>query len=305
MDVSTRPPQKRHQAYAHLALCLVAVLSVVTPLKAATHNQIDVAPAEQKFIPAPAAHDIAITTVAEGQEALQLSARFTDNSTEIVQDVNWLIRNQNSEIVFKALIGQADATLPPGDYQVEASYGTVQISQGLTLLKGTQLDVSFVLNAGGLRLLPRVQGIATHVASRTLVYALGGANNGQLITSSHRAGEVIKIIAGTYRIESRFDGSNAVAVTDVIVKAGKMTAVQIDHKAGLANLTLNGSENANVLWTITDDAGEMLPPVTGATASLVLRPGHYLAKASLSGSAQNTEFQISAGQTLNIALDQK
>ncbi len=305
MDASTRPPQKRHQAFAHLALCLVAVLSVVEPLKAATNNQIEASHAEQKLIPAPAAHDIAITTVAEGQEALQLSARFTDDGTEIIQDVSWIIRNENNEIIFKGLTSQADAALPPGDYQVEATYGTAHIIQSLTLLKGTKLDVSFVLNVGGLRLLPRVQGIATTVASRTLIYALGGKSNGQLITSSHVAGEVIKITAGTYRIESRFEGSNAVAVTDVVVKSSKTTAVQIDHKAGLANLSLSGNANASALWTITDDAGAMLPPITGATASLVLKPGHYLAKASMSGTIKNTEFNISVGQTLNIALDQK
>ena len=193
MDASTRPPQKRHQAIGHLALCLVAVLSLVKPTTAATNNHSDGLPVEHKFVEAPAPHDIAITTVAEGQEALQLSARFTDDGTEFIQDVNWIIRNDSNEILFKGRTGIADASLPPGDYQVEATYGTTHISQGLTLLKGTKLEVSFVLNAGGLRFLPQVQGINTTAASRTLIYALGGITNGQLITTSRTPGEVIKI----------------------------------------------------------------------------------------------------------------
>jgi major membrane immunogen (membrane-anchored lipoprotein) len=302
MDASTRPPQKRHQAFGHLALCLVAVLFSVTPLQAATNNNADALPAEQKQIPAPAAHDVAITTVEFGQEGLQLSARFTENGPEIVQDVDWSIRNNAKDVVFKGITSIADAALPPGDYQVEATYGTAHIVQGLSLQQGTKVDVSFVLNAGGLRLLPRVKGINAAVANRSMVYALTGIFKGQLITTSHNPGEVIKMSAGTYRIESRFDGGNAVAVTDVEVKAGKMTAVQIDHKAGLANLSIAGVDDADVQWTIIDENGATLPPISGAVATLVLKPGHYLVDATVAGTKRSTEFDIAIGQTQDVSF---
>ncbi len=302
MDASTRPPQKRHQTKGHLALCLVAVLSSVSPVQAATNNLIDPLPTEQKQVPAPAAHDVAITTVKIGQEALQLSTRFTENGTETVADVDWSIRNDNKDVVFKGTTSVADVALPPGDYQIEAIYGTAHIIQALTLQQGTKLEVSFVLNAGGLRLLPKIKGINTTVANRCMVYALSGIFKGQLITTAHTPGEVIKISAGTYRIESRFDGGNAFAVTDVEVTAGHLTAVQIDHKAGLANLTVAGSDDADVQWTIIDESGTTLPQIGGVIATLVLNPGHYTAEAIVAGTKQSTEFDIAIGQTQDVTL---
>ena len=52
--------------------------------------------------------------------------------------------------------------MPPGDYSVEARYGSASFSQSLTLLEANRLIVSFVLDVGGIRVLPRVQGLGLH-----------------------------------------------------------------------------------------------------------------------------------------------
>jgi hypothetical protein len=303
MDASTRPPHKRHRAAAYLARCLVAIYIAAAPQAHSATNNQDALPSTKPLITAPAAHDIAITTVKSGQEGLELSARFSGENQDLVQGINWSIRNESGDMVFNGVTTMADAALPPGDYQVEAAYGTAHILQGVSVHEGTRLSVSFILNAGGLRVLPRVKGVGLpEVASRSMVYALSGIARGQLITTSHTPGEIIKITAGDYRIESRFDGGNAVAVTEVHVKPGIMSAVEIGHLAGVAHLSFIGTSEGDVQWTITDESGITLPTLNGLEANLVLKPGHYIADARVSGEILTTNFDIAVGETSEITL---
>jgi hypothetical protein len=304
MDASTRPPHQRHRAAAHLARCLVAIYIAAAPQAHSATNNQDALPATKSLITSAAAHDIAITTVKPGQEGLELSARFSEENPELVQGISWNIRSESGDTVFSGITTMADAALPPGDYQAEATYGTAHILQGVSVHAGTKLSVNFILNAGGLRVLPRVKGVSLpEVASRSMVYALSGIARGQLVTTSHTPGEIIKITAGDYRIESRFDGGNAVAVTEVHVKPGIMSAVQIDHLAGIARLSFAHPTSNDVQWTITDENGATLPPLDGIAPSLVLKPGHYIADAIIAGEKRSANFDIAAGQTRDVLID--
>ena len=144
-------------------------------------------------------------------------------------------------VVYDKSTQLAAIAVPPGDYSVEALYGSASFSQNLTLLEANRLIVSFVLDVGGIRVLPRVQGLGLAPAqTQSLVYALSGPNRGKLITISKMPGEILRVKAGDYRIESRFAAGNAVAVADVHVKPGVMSAVEIDHAAGLGTAFLCG-----------------------------------------------------------------
>ena len=183
-------------------------------------------------------------------------------------------------IVYDKNTELAHVALPPGDYSVEARYGSASFSQNLTLLEANRLMVSFVLEVGGIRVLPRVQGLGlTSAQTQSLVYALSGADKGKLITISKVPGEILRVKSGDYRIESRFATGNAVAVVDVHVNSGVMSAVEIDHAAGLARLSYVGAPDAHVSWLVTNDHGEALPAIDGLSASVVLKPGAYIAKA--------------------------
>jgi hypothetical protein len=301
MDASTRPAQKRHQAKRHLAFSLVAVLCLSMTNSWASTAELK-APTLQRPATAPAAHDIAITTVTSGQEGLELSARFSENSTEPVKDVEWRITDDTGSQVFNGKTQIADAKLPPGDYQVSANYGAAHITQGLSVHEGTKLTVSFVLNAGGLRLLPRVKDLGQPgVGSLSKVYALSGTARGQLIATSYTAGEVLKMSAGDYRVESRFEEGNALVVTDVKIRPGIMSSVNIDHVAGVAHLFTNAT-GSNVTWTITDASGMAISTTAGASLNLVLQPGNYRAEASGTGLSFAKNFKIVEGQSFDLQL---
>ena len=307
MDASTRPPQKRHRSASALAAALVAILLAATQVSHASTTEAPPIPAPDILLStSSSAHNISITTVKSGNEGLQLSARFTEQSQDTVKDVAWTIRDDAGEKVFEGQTAIADASLPPGDYRVTARYGAAQILQGVTVHEGTKLSVNFILNAGGLRILPRVKGIETlRLPSFSKVFASTGPMRGQLITTSHTAGEILRISAGKYRIESHFENGNAVAVTDVEVKSGIMSAVNIDHKAGLLNLSYATSNETEVQWTIVDANGAELTAVSRALATVILKPGHYKVFVTNLGATKASEFDISAGQILNIDFAQK
>ena len=141
-----------------------------------------------------------------------------------------------------------------------------------------------MLDAGGIRVLPRLQDLGLPATpSKSLIFALTGLRKGQLVASSTTPGEVLRVPSGDYRIESRFEPGNAMAVTDVTVRAGLMSAVEIDHKAGLARLSFVGAPDAQVSWRVADDDGSSLPAIEGLSADVVLKPGSYTATAQIGG----------------------
>lgn len=287
-------------------LFLAAGAAPVAPAGAAQGPAVELSsvPAgEPKGLAANPGHDIAIEIVAPGREGLGLSARLTEEGGLIELPMQWTIRNTHGETVFAGLSPGADLDVPPGDYIVDIRYDAVRLSSIVTIPNGTRLMVSYVLNAGGVRILPRLADIglpATRPTTR--IFALGGRSDGQLVAESSLPGEIIRVPAGTYRIESRFASGNARAVVDVDVKAGKLSAVEIDHKAGLARLAWPGLAEGRVAWTIRNAKGETVAAPEGVQADVVLLPGTYTASARLGSATRSATFEIASGETRDIIL---
>ena len=234
---------------------------------------------------------------------MELTARLSESGGLIERDIAWTLRDAQGTVVYNDTASLARIAVPPGDYTVETLYGTASFSQTLTLLEANRLIVSFVLDVGGLRVLPRVKGLGlAPTQAQSLVYALSGTNKGKLITTSRMPGEILRVKAGDYRIESRFATGNAVAVADVHVKPGVMSAVEIDHAAGLARLSYVGAPDTKVSWLVTNEEGEALPAIDGLSASIVLKPGSYVAKARIGNELLTASFDITAGQQRDILL---
>ena len=248
-------------------------------------------------------HDIAIEMVAPGREGLGLSARLTDDGGLIELPMQWTIRNQDGDTIYSELSAGADISVPPGDYWVEIRYDAVRLSSVVTLLEGNRLMVSYVLNAGGLRILPRVKDVGLPAAGpESRIFALGGKANGRLVATSDLPGEIIRIPDGDYRIESRFAAGNVTAVVDVHVKAGRLSAVEIDHKAGVARLAYPGFGALPVTWSIRNAEGHTVAAAQGATADVVLLPGIYTASARAGGDTVTATFEIASGEAREIIL---
>ncbi|MGB8315326.1 MAG: hypothetical protein WCE69_12665 [Aestuariivirga sp.] len=307
-DLSTRALQIRRQKSATSAALLTAVL-FLTQISWSEALAAPVATEESALAVAvprfqtQVAHDIAIEIVKPGNEGVELTARLSDSGGLIERDISWVLKDSLGAVVYDMSIELANVTLPPGDYAVEAHYGSANFVQSFTLLEANRLIVSFVLDVGGIRVLPRLKGLGLAPSqSQSLIYALSGPDKGKLITISKTPGEVLRVKAGDYRIESRFEVGNAVAVTDVHVNAGLMSAVEIDHNAGLARLSYVGAPDAAVTWLVVNDRGEELAPIDGLSANVVLKPGAYVARAQIGTEWLTANFDIAAGQERDILL---
>ncbi|MFT3986414.1 hypothetical protein [Aestuariivirga sp.] len=289
-------------------LFLVALVTIVAPslARSAASSDADIAslpPKTTTALPAPTAQDVALETVSRGEEGLELSARLTEDGGIIQRPVGWTVTSADGGQVFSDTASIAQARLAPGDYLIRIDYDAVHLSQSVSLPPGTRMIVSFVLDAGGIRVLPRVKQIGMPAtASVSLIYALDGVRRGELIATSNIPGEIIRVPAGEYRIESHFAAGNASAVADVHVNAGRMSAVEIDHQAGLARLAFVGAPATAVKWQVEDSHGAMLPAVSGLSADMVLKPGTYVATAHAGGEVLTAKFVIEPGEARDIIL---
>lgn len=307
---STRVAHRRRQSSARNAAALAAVLflgtcaAALTPAHSASQSGVEVSRAPEAFAPSTdIVHDVAIEIVAPGEEGLELSTRLSDEGGIVERPVSWSIRAATGEEIFAGDVPVAHIAAAPGDYIVEVQYGTIRFARTVTLLPGNRLDVSFVLNVGGIRVLPRLQGLGLpQTPSHTAIYAISGQRKGELIATSDMPGEIVRVAAGDYRIESRFTAGNAVAVADVRVKPGLMSAIEIDHAAGLARLAVAGVPDAAIAWSVSDGDGQLLSPPAGPTAEIVLKPGIYTATASANGETLTATFEIAAGESRDIIL---
>lgn len=311
MDVSTRPSATRHQKMSLQKRLLVAFtflaamgLGPLSGYSASTQTEAEnTEPDAVASIASTGTHEISIRIVKQGEETLSLAARLTDLSPNLAANVSWQIRNDQGELIADETTTELTKSLPPGDYIVEANYGTVQLRESLALPKGNSIAVNFVLNAGGLRVLPGLKGLPSiELDNHTLVYALSGPLKGKLIAHSSTPGEIFKLAAGQYRVESRFGGGNSVAVADVRVRPGRMSAVEVKHSGGLARLSFVGSPAAKVKWDIKESDGHIVASLEGLEHRLALKPGTYRAEAHVDGEVLMAQFKIGAGEERDILL---
>ena len=301
-DLSTRPAHICHQRLERLAPALVAALFLNATLANATTERPIGSNTQAPEIALPASGEMAITTVPKGHEGLELSARYTEDGKVLVDNIAWKISDQDQAIIYNKTASMINVSLRPGQYHVEASFGTAHLEEAVSIEPGTKLGMSLVMNAGALRILPRVKNVEQFELSSTAkVFALSGIEKGKLIASSNTPGEVLNVAAGDYRIESKFASGNAVAVTDVHINAGFMSAVNIDHFAGIVKLSVAGLIDEAVQWTVTDDMGATM---NSSNAQFILKSGHYVASITLGSQNFKSDFVIAAGEIREIDLSQ-
>jgi hypothetical protein len=244
-----------------------------------------------------------------GREGLELSARLDAAGNLITRPIAWSVRRAVSaspalgEPVFAREAPVADLVLGPGEYRVEAAYGYVTVAHDVTLLPGQVIGLTLILNVGGLRLLSKVDGVGlpAGIHSTHRVFKLTGEAAGHEVAASVPPGELMRLGAGKYRIESRFSPGNAVAETQVEVKAGILSSVEVSHLAGLARLDLG---DADAAWEIRNSAGTWSASGTGDRPALVLAPGSYEVIATIAGKPRSATFAVAARQSRIIRLEE-
>ncbi|HEY5364384.1 MAG TPA: hypothetical protein VIJ49_09305 [Aestuariivirga sp.] len=296
MGASTRLTRHRHQASIACMLGLVAfsISSQYVRANVGSTNQ-EVSTKVAAHLPAT----IALSVVAAGDEKLELSGRLTQNATNYADSVDWILKSSDGQTLFAGASQILSLPLKPGNYDVTAHYGNVAFSENITLPADTSVSVNFDLNAGALRIAPHLtdEG-ATLQPAITRIYALDGVDVGQLVASSVTPGEIIKLAAGNYRVETRFPQGNVEASTNVEVKAGIMRAVDLAVHGSVVEFPVL-SEGKN--WTLSNESGEKLALPPGVS-EVALRPGAYFAETKLGSRIIAKSFVVQDGISQRLSL---
>ena len=251
------------------------------------------------------------------QQGIKLKAKLTAEMRPISRPVEWSIyKVENGDQALWKQVGAIRAAEPtmkldPGQYLVRARYGHVTASKMVEVKPRKQSDITFVLNAGGLRILSHLIFVdaprgkqATH-----FIYTGDADENGmrQLIAKSQIQGDVIALNAGRYRVISRLGEANSVVSTDVTVSPGVLTAVEVNHKAGVLSLKIDDDADApstaKTNLVVFDDDGNLVARARGAAVQTILAPGRYSITVERAGKKVTEDFDIRIGESKAIELN--
>ena len=183
---------------------------------------------------------------------------------------------------FAPRLPQAEAAVPPGDYRVDIDYGFAKFSRLVTLDRERRLSLVFNLNTGAIRVLSRLAVRRRHPASpRPIAFSLFRATTGQAGRRGRPPGELLRLPAGTTASRASSAPGNAVARAEVDVKPGVLSAVDIDHHAGIVRLAVAERRRDSFRLASRRRQRPGSPPKRrGTSFAVVLAPGRYRARAT-------------------------
>lgn len=244
-------------------------------------------------------YEVAGMAVPPGEEALILQARLASGGGLINMPIRWKVTRLGfgGGVVAEGASAAFAAPAQPGDYRIEIEYGFARIVQEVELGHAVQETITFILDVGGLRVLSKIDDLSLPYGSAMThaVYAASGPSRGRLLTRATLPGDLLRLPAGFYRIESSLGPGNATAETQVEVKAGVLSTVEIGHQAGVAQFSAPVGDSA---WTVRDFAGRVVARVTGAVSELILQPGTYRVEQGVRSMA----FTVEPGRSVGVVL---
>ncbi len=241
-------------------------------------------------------HELRVEETRPGAETITLTARLAADGGRINRPIGWTLR-RNGAVVFTVDAAGADIAIEPGHYEVEATYGTVTIRQPVELAPQRAVDLTLVMNVGGMRALAKLAGepLPETIKADYTVYPADGSGNGAPLAETSTGGDILRLGAGQYRVESTLKPGNVTASTEITVKAGILSSLEIDHQASLVRLDLPSGTQ----WTLLSAATGWNATGTGPVSAMALAAGHY----RLQQNGHAIEFDVKPGDRRTITPD--
>jgi hypothetical protein len=243
-----------------------------------------------------------------GTEGFELAARLQERGGIITKPVSWrvfriLTEPGGGDLVYQGTTPVADFVALPGDYRIDVEYGFAHYSRVITLDPERRQSIAFNLNVGGLRVLSRLAAdVPVAFATSHRIFALSGTSRAHLVAEDAVPGDLLRLPAGRYRIESRLEPGNAVARAEVEVKPGMLSAVEIDHKAGIASFAIANDAKQARAWHILSPSGQIAATLDGSSPAVVLAPGTYWVQAAAGANTITRSFTVAAGKHVQVTL---
>jgi hypothetical protein len=249
-----------------------------------------------------------------GRAHVAVTAYLTETSPVIAQGLVWRVYRDTpgGKAALLATVREAGPTLrlEPGTYYVNVAYGRANLTRKLALTADQTLKERFVLNAGGLRVVPVTAG-GEPANSKLVSFDVESDERDEYgqrikVVSGVKAGVVLRLNAGLYSIVSTYGDANAVARADVTVEAGKLSEVTLTHPAATVSFKLvtrgGGEAIADTQWTILNAEGASVKESSGALPTHFLAPGSYAVRAKYSGRIYKQDFAVKAGDNTLVEV---
>jgi hypothetical protein len=251
-----------------------------------------------------------------GSGQISLSAFLTDESQAIQQGLVWRVFREKSGSDGKnvpiSTVRDASPTLrlEPGVYLVNVALGRANLTRKITIAGDQPQQERFVLNAGGLRVVP-VLANGEAVNEKIVAYDVQSDERDQhgeriKIVTAAKAGLVLRLNAGIYSIVSVYGDANATARADVTVEAGKLTEVTLAHPAAKVTFKLvtrrGGDAIADTQWSLATSQGEQVRQSSGALPTHFLAPGAYVVSAKNAGRLYHRDFSVKTGDVSYVEV---
>jgi len=245
--------------------------------------------------------------VPAGQVALMVNARFGKEPPAITGGLHWRIYADRPDAtgVFRLLREERAAApifvLPPGGYVVHVSFGLATAAKKVQLRTETVRE-TFELAAGGARFEGRVGDSRIPAGQITFDLFRGSQFEGEdkrPLASGVASTDVVLLPEGSYHVVSNYGDSNATVRSDILVQAGKLTDVVVNHRAAVITLKLvnerGGEALANTEWSVLTPGGDLVKEARGAFPKVILAEGEYSVVARNEGKVYNGKFKVEPG----------
>lgn len=251
-----------------------------------------------------------------GAGQISLAAFLTDESQAIQQGLVWRVFREKAGIDGKiALVSTVRDAIPtlrlePGTYQINVALGRANLTRKITVSGDQPQQERFVLNAGGLRVVPTLAS-GEQASDKVVTYDVQSDERDQQgervkVATGAKAGLVLRLNAGIYSIVSTYGDANAVARADVTVEAGKLSEVTVAHAAAKVTFKLvtrpGGDAIADTQWSLATAQGEQVRQSSGALPAHYLAPGGYVVSARHAGRTYQREFSVKSGDTAFVEV---
>jgi hypothetical protein len=245
-----------------------------------------------------------------------VSAYLTETSAVIAQGLVWRVFRDNAgpggkaALVSTAREASPTLRLEPGTYYINVAYGRANLTRKIAVTAEQALEERFILNAGGLRLVP-VLASGEAANSKLVSFDVESDERDEYgqrtkIVSAVKAGVVLRLNAGLYSIVSTYGDANAVARADVTVEAGKLSEVTLAHQAATVSFKLvtrgGGEAIAETQWSVLNAQGDSVKESSGALPTHFLAPGSYAVRARHAGRVYKQDFSVKAGDNALVEV---
>lgn len=294
---------------------LTLLISITTTyVRAQTTAPLDLTPQ----IKLPGLQDFSNST-GNTARSVSLKAVLVDGGEPVENGLIWRVfdpipdENGKLKLVVETEGGTANLDFTPGEYFVHVAFGRAGVTKKLSVPStGNISDQTFILDAGGLILNATTGGNAP-VNDSFLKFSIYSGedqdaqdSDRQLVLEGVNADTVVRLNEGIYHVVSQYGDINAVTRADIRVEKGKLTEVQMQHRAAFVTFKLVSKEGgegiADTSWALYSSSGDVINEMVGAFPNLVLAEGDYQISALHRGKGYPLDFRVTAGENSDIEV---